>query len=1379
MLEKGLNEAALLPAVDMSDLDANTEPTSSDMANTDEVQVTESETLPEPELPEPEPSFQSLSATRRGKLGHCTRRMNELKKMMNENADVTVVKSELNAFKLIIGDFTVCHESAQALLSDEMKESENLDWYEPKMETFRTFITDTEAWVAQHEVAPQLTHEVAPQLTQHVHLQLPQHDVDSQALVDPTDNASKGSSSSSCSRSSRSSKSSKSYLSATRAELAADRAALLARANTLKEKHNLQREKFDLQARMEALQLKEDFAVKDAKLKVLNAFEHGEEIKPTFEQENDMNTYLDEYLETQQPQPIETMATEDSRVDSVLSPPHFAELGTVPKTPLQTAMRAHQMPAAPTPTTTTKTTTTATIPMTTANPLATHATSRSTASKRVSQQMGGQSTPAGGASSPMNISAQSDMTNLLVSVVSQTSLPKKEVPVFSGDPLEYQLFTQAFRHNIEDKTDSYEDRLYFLEQFTAGQPKQLVRSCLHMDAAAGYKEAKRLLKHHFGDEFKITVAYMQKALDWATIRPDDVEELNSYALYLRSCNNSAKTFQYMSELDLPSNMKLIVTKLPYKLRERWRSAVCNHMEQTQQRPKFHDLVKFIEREVRIMQDPVFGNIQDVTKNQKPRQAATDTRHTKSGSKKTFATTVSPVTTSTDANTQNSGTNTNMKDAFAKPCMYCQGHHTMESCRRIAKIPHDQKVEFLKSNGLCFGCLTKGHLSKTCKNRLTCHSCAKKHPTILHFSNSPPDGAMQNTTVSSVTKTDGSNGSVLVSMTTSTGQTGAGTIDHKLPIVPVKVKASKGSHIIQTYAFLDSGSSATFCTEALMEQLSVRGRKTEILLRTMNQEKPVQTYSVTGLEVCSLDGDDFIALPEVFTQCTIPVKRENIPCEDDVKQWPYLHDIHLKSITADVSLLIGVNVPKALEPLRVISSQDEGPYAVLVRLGWIVNGPLGIRSPVDQHGRPLVTSNRISVARLEELLVQQYNQEFSELACEEKSEHSFEDKRFLKIMNESVTKRDGHYELRLPFRRDDVCLPNNKKMAEQRALSLKRKLERNAMFKKDYVSFMNDVLKKGHAEMVPEAQLHRNDGRLWYIPHHGVYHKQKGSIRVVFDCTSSFQGTSLNSELLQGPDLTNTLLGVLLRFRQESVAMMGDIEGMFHQVKIPEDDVDFLRFLWWPDGDTEKPLTEYRMIVHLFGAVSSPSCANFALRQTAEDNKDKAIIKKTLYSVTKEQTMDDECLHTALCEVEAILNARPITSTSGDPKDPEPLTPNHLLLLKGKPILPPGLFNRQDCYSRRRWKQVQYLSDLFWKRWTREYLSLMQERQRWNDVKRNLKPGDLVLIIDETAPRNSWPMGLITETFPDTNGHVRRVKVKTQTGTLERPITKLCLLKDMA
>lgn len=94
--------------------------------------------------------------------------------------------------------------------------------------------------------------------------------------------------------------------------------------------------------------------------------------------------------------------------------------------------------------------------------------------------------------------------------------------------------------------------------------------------------------------------------------------------------------------------------------------------------------------------------------------------------------------------------------------------------------------------------------------------------------------------------------------------------------------------------------------------------------------------------------------------------------------------------------------------------------------------------------------------------------------------------------------------------------------------------------------------------------------------------------MVFDCTSTNKGTSLNKELLQGPDLTNTLMGVLLRFHQELIAVMGDIEAMFYKVGVQEEHKDLLTFLWWPGRDTSQPLEFYRMTVHLFGAVASPS-----------------------------------------------------------------------------------------------------------------------------------------------------------------------------------------------
>ena len=172
-----------------------------------------------------------------------------------------------------------------------------------------------------------------------------------------------------------------------------------------------------------------------------------------------------------------------------------------------------------------------------------------------------------------------------------------------------------------------------------------------------------------------------------------------------------------------------------------------------------------------------------------------------------------------------------------------------------------------------------------------------------------------------------------------------------------------------------------------------------------------------------------------------------------------------------------------------------------------------------------------------------------------------------------------------------------------------------------------------------------------------------------------------------------------------------------------------------------------------------------------------IIRQTLTSVLHQQTLNDEVFQTVLCEVEAILNDRPITRLSGDPNDLEALTPNHILTMKRIPVLPPGLFEKSDLYLKKRWRQVQYISDLFWKRWLREYLPLLQERQKWSKERRNIVTGDIVLIADATAPRGSWLMGRVLETYPDGKGLVRSARVKTRTSTLERPVTKLCLLHE--
>ena len=97
--------------------------------------------------------------------------------------------------------------------------------------------------------------------------------------------------------------------------------------------------------------------------------------------------------------------------------------------------------------------------------------------------------------------------------------------------------------------------------------------------------------------------------------------------------------------------------------------------------------------------------------------------------------------------------------------------------------------------------------------------------------------------------------------------------------------------------------------------------------------------------------------------------------------------------------------------------------------------------------------------------------------------------------------------------------------------------------------------------------------------------------------------SLNDKLLKGPDLMNLLVGVLMRLRIDRYAMVGDIEQIFMQMKVSRSHSDFMRVLWWSDGkerSSEEPDC-YRLTSHTFGAVSSPSIANFAVKQAVEIN----------------------------------------------------------------------------------------------------------------------------------------------------------------------------------
>ena len=293
----------------------------------------------------------------------------------------------------------------------------------------------------------------------------------------------------------------------------------------------------------------------------------------------------------------------------------------------------------------------------------------------------------------------------------------------------------------------------------------------------------------------------------------------------------------------------------------------------------------------------------------------------------------------------------------------------------------------------------------------------------------------------------------------------------------------------------------------------------------------------------LDEQHVIPLPVLFSKDRIPVTRSHTPINDDIRSWPHLRDINLPQIDADVGLLIGNNIPDVTIPLEVKLGPHGSPHAFRLPLGWTV------RNVLRNNSVKLVV-NQVDVKSIEgiqdlnELYVKSVHLDFPEKIIDDRPENSAEDQKFIDIVSHSKKLVGGHYQLQLPFCESAPSLLNNSYLALQCLNCLKRKLKQTPDFHRDYQEFMQTLLDRGFSEVVPEYDLVRFDGKMWYLPHHGVYQPNKpGRIRVVFDCSSKCQSVSLNDLLLQGPDFTNNLVSVLLKFRQQPVAVMGDVEKM--------------------------------------------------------------------------------------------------------------------------------------------------------------------------------------------------------------------------------------------
>ncbi|KAG1924823.1 hypothetical protein F2P79_025910, partial [Pimephales promelas] len=441
-----------------------------------------------------------------------------------------------------------------------------------------------------------------------------------------------------------------------------------------------------------------------------------------------------------------------------------------------------------------------------------------------------------------------------------------------------------------------------------------------------------------------------------------------------------------------------------------------------------------------------------------------------------------------------------------------------------------------------------------------------------------------------------------------------------------------------YAVLDEQSNRSLAKSQFFDLFNIVSGSSPYTLKTCSGIVSTAGRKISGFSIESLDGETVVDLPPLIECNTFPDNRSEIPTPEVALHFPHLATVSDKipplDPAAPILLLLGRDILSVHKVREQHNGPHNTPYAQRLDLGWVIVGEVCLdgthwQSSVNAYKTNILSNGRtsffspctksINIAERGESPFLSYlpdppcsqcskaNESYTKSLKEnvffrspedDKAALSVEDKVFLDIMDKEVYRgEDNHWVAPLPFRSPRIQLPNNKEQAMQRLNSLQRTLLKKPNMKTHFFDFMQKIFENEQAEPAPPLQLGEE---CWYLPIFGVYHPLKpDKIRVVFDSSAQCGGISLNDVLLSGPDLNNTQLGVLLRFRREKIAVMADIEQMFYCFKVKEQHRNYLRFLWHKDNSAEKEIIEYRMTVHVFGNSPSLAVAIYALRRAVE------------------------------------------------------------------------------------------------------------------------------------------------------------------------------------
>ena len=785
---------------------------------------------------------------------------------------------------------------------------------------------------------------------------------------------------------------------------------------------------------------------------------------------------------------------------------------------------------------------------------------------------------------------QSSFSHVLSQQVVAKELFSNSIQKFDGTSYNFWSWIGQIKGRIEGLSLTPLQILHLLETYTTGAPKQMIHNHLVSTGMITNRDVQEVwitLVERYGTSSKIASQLLDKLKQFPSVSGiNSGEQLNELYDLCKIIEFNLPNCQELQKMNTSEGTEFVRAKLPVHMQIEWRRQ-GQHFENA---AGYH---------------PPFSYFLDFLRGQAREQCNSNYELLVNSSRKS----AKVMLTSQD------NTNTSGESSVFCPFHKSTGHH-LQDCKSFGKLKFEDKRKKVFDLKLCFKCL-EPHKVADCTSQVKCAECSGSHATVMHRSsqNVGPSSNFNNPhhlSKSYNSNTSRSNPPLLptppnkqIMCTKLCNDASVSRNCSKTVLVELTMKDRPNKKLL-CYAIIDEQSDVTLVDDRVPAFFEKSFPTINYSLKFASDQYEVNTLGqiVTGLIVKGVNETKSILLPETLTSSTISDTRNQVATPSMV--FAHSHIAHLAgnfppfNKDAEVLLLIGRDCGSAM---ATNCYGEVEPFAHKTPLGWALVGQTCIKDRTKTRRYHVF---KTSVQLPDHVAVKfQFPSKCSTAfdTFEKRKDDdilglSREDQKFIDIVSSEICITEkGSIQMPIPLKKD-VTLPNNKCTVFQRTKNTLLKLKKDTSKLTSCLNSMEKSITAGHVEKVPPDELNPDQTKACWLPIFPVEHPKKKKVRLVFDASAKFGGVSLNDALLQGPDMTNNIRGVLLRFRERPVGFVTDIEAMFNSFTLPPKDKDLYRFFWFEDNDSQNKIIQYRSTCHIFGSRSSPAIANYGLKYTA-------------------------------------------------------------------------------------------------------------------------------------------------------------------------------------